>query len=181
MTPDSVARAERILDCEARTWAVVRSRGYSLNEHWSVGLADGTTVFLKEGHVDPSPQWVRDEHAVFEKVDGPFMPRCLAFEDGEHPLLILEDLMPAYWPPPWRDGDVELVLEALEQVATVRPELRRVEEGLSNGWRKIEEDPAPFLGTGLRDAAWLERWLPELVAAADVSIVRGDSLLHGDV
>ncbi|HWX08675.1 MAG TPA: hypothetical protein VNY33_01755, partial [Gaiellaceae bacterium] len=114
MTPDVVARAERILGREASTWARIESRGYSLNEHWTVGFADGSRAFLKEASIDPSPQWVRDEQHVYACVRGPFMPEFLGFEDGEKPLLILEDLLPdARWPPPWHEGDVEVVLDAL--------------------------------------------------------------------
>lgn len=176
-----VLRAERLLGSEAETWAEVLRKGYSMNEHWTVVFADGTNAFLKCGHIPPSPEWIRDEHALFQMVRGPFMPRFLAFEDGDRPLLVLEDLMPAYWPPPWREGDVDLVVDALAEVAQVRIELRRVESVLSNGWHAVASDPAPFLSTGLRDAAWLERMLPTLVAAGDAAPLHGDSLLHGDV
>jgi aminoglycoside phosphotransferase (APT) family kinase protein len=50
-----------------------------------------------------------------------------------------------------------------------------------NDWRLVEADPAPFLSTGLRDAAWLERRLPELVEAADRAPVQGDAVVHCDV
>jgi hypothetical protein len=179
--PDAVLRAEKLVGSEAETWAGVVRKGYSMNEHWTVVFADGTNAFLKCGHIPPSPQWIRDEHALFQAVSGPFMPTFLAFEDGDRPLLVLEDLMPAYWPPPWREGDVELVLDALAEVAEVRVELRRVEDFLSNGWHAVADDPAPFLSTGLRDAEWLERMLPALVAAGDAAPLHGDSLLHADV
>lgn len=182
MKPDVVLRGEELLGSEAETWAEVLRKGYSMNEHWTVVFADGTNAFLKCGHIPPSPDWIREEHALFQAVRGPFMPRFLGFEDGDRPLLVLEDLMPAYWPPPWRDGDVELVVEALAEVAAVRVDLdRRAEDLIPNGWRAVEDDPAPFLSTGLRDAAWLEQMLPTLVAAADAAPVHGDSLLHADV
>jgi hypothetical protein len=179
--PDAVLRAEKLLGSEAETWAGVVRKGYSMNEHWTVVFADGTNAFLKCGHIPPSPEWIRDEHALFQAVSGPFMPNFLAFEDGDRPLLVLEDLMPAYWPPPWRESDVDLVLEALAEVAEVRVELRRVESFLSNGWHDVVADPAPFLSTGLRDSQWLERMLPALVAAGDAAPLHGDSLLHADV
>jgi len=181
MKPDAVQRAEKLLGSEAETWARVVRKGYSMNEHWTVVFADGTNAFLKCGHIPPSPQWIRDEHALFQAVSGPFMPTFLAFEDADRPLLVLGDLMPAYWPPPWREGDIDLVLDALAEVAEVRVELRRVESFLSNGWHEVVADPAPFLSTGLRDAEWLERILPTLVAAGDAAPLHGDSLLHADV
>jgi hypothetical protein len=112
MKPDIIVRAERILGSPASSWARVASRGYSLNDHWTVVLEDGTRAFLKEGSIEPSPEWIRDERRVFEAVSGPFMPRFLGFEDGDRPLLLLEDLMPARWPPPWTPGDVDAVLAA---------------------------------------------------------------------
>ena len=182
MTPETVVRAERLLGTTAETWAAVLRKGYSLNEHWTVRFADGTRAFLKTGTIDPSPGWIRDEHRILTTLgDVPFAPRLLAFEDGDAPLLVLEDLMPAYWPPPWRDGDVHLVLATLAEVAASHADLRRAETVLPNGWRRVEADPAPFLSTGLRDETWLERWLPRLLAAADAAPLHGDALLHADV
>ena len=174
-----MARAEAILDSEAQTWARVQRRGYSLNEHWTVVFADGTRAFLKTAHIPPSPQWVRDERAVLEAIDGSFRPRLLGFEDGPVPLLVLEDLVGAYWPPPWREGDVELVLATLAEVAALRLALPRLE--LDDDWRAIAADPEPFLATGLRDADWLERNLAGLIDHADAAPVAGDSVLHCDV
>jgi hypothetical protein len=181
--PGPVGRAEALLGSEAETWAQVTRRGYSLNEHWTVRFADGTRAFLKAGSIDPSPQWIRDERAVFAAVSGPFMPRFLGFEDGDEPLLALEDLMPARWPPPWRDDDIELVLAALAEAAAAEVDgtLVRLEDAHPNDWRRVERDPQPFLSTGLRDEAWLARTLPALVEAADAAPLHGESLVHCDV
>jgi hypothetical protein len=182
MKPGPVARAEALLGSEAEAWAQVTRRGYSLNEHWLVRFADGTRTFLKEGHIPPSPEWIRTERDVFAAVDGPFMPRFIAFDDGDAPLLVLEDLMPARWPPPWRDGDIELVLAALAETAAadVRATLPPLED-FGNDWRVVERDPQPFLSTGLRDEAWVARTLPALIEAADAAPLHGDSLCHCDV
>jgi hypothetical protein len=184
MNPEAVARAERILGREASTWARVESRGYSVNEHWTVGFADGSRAFLKEASVDPHPQWLRDEQHVYASVRGPFMPDFLGFEDGEKPLLLLEDLLPdARWPPPWQPGDVDAVLEALREVAAapVDGALPRVADDDWAGWAEIARDPAPFLSTGVASAAWLARSLPTLLDAAERAPLDGDSLVHCDV
>lgn len=184
MKPDAVARAESVLGIEAENWARVVSRGYSVNEHWTVGFAGGSRAFLKLASVDPSPQWVRDERHVFECVDGPFRPLLLGFDDGEPPLLILEDMLPeARWPPPWQPGDVEAVLAALNEVASapVSGELPRLAEETLSGWKDVAGDPAPFLGLGIVTADWLERSLPALLEASDPVLLDGGSLVHCDV
>jgi hypothetical protein len=181
VTPGAVARAERLIGAEAESWARVVRTGYSLNEHWTATFVDGTRAFLKVARVDPSPRWLRDEAAILDTVQGRCAPRFIAFEDGDEPLLVLEDLMPARWPPPWRDGDVDAVLAALAEVARGHADVPLLVDDDVNGWRAIEADPEPFLSTELRDAAWLERMLPALVAAADAAPLAGDSLLHCDV
>jgi hypothetical protein len=183
-TPDAVARAERVLGLEAENWARIVSRGYSVNEHWTVGFVDGSRAFLKLASVDPSPQWVRDEHYVFECVSGPFMPRLLGFDDGDHPLLILEDMLPdARWPPPWQPGDIEAVVAALSEIADAprSGKLPRLVDADLAGWQAVAEDPAPFLELGIVDAAWLGHSLPALIEASDPVLLEGDSLLHCDV
>jgi hypothetical protein len=183
MKPEVVERAESVLGSPARSWARVASRGYSLNDHWTVVLEDGTRAFVKVGSVDPSPDWVRAEHRVFEVVEGPFMPRLLAFEDGDRPLLALQDLMPARWPPPWREGDVDAVLAALAEAAaaTVRGELPRLADQPWPGWEAVEADPGPFLSLKLASSGWLEQALPVLLEAQRNAPLAGDRLLHCDV
>jgi len=184
MKPDAVTRAERILGTEAENWARVVSRGYSINEHWTAGFADGSRAFLKLASVDPSPQWVRDERHVFECVDGAFMPLFLGFEDGDKPLLILEDMLPdARWPPPWHQGDVDAVLAALREVASapLTGELPRLATNGWTSWHDVAQDPAPFLELGIVSAAWLERSLPALLEASDRTPLDGESLVHCDV
>jgi hypothetical protein len=184
MKPDAVTRAERILGTEAENWARVVSRGYSINEHWTAGFADGSRAFLKLASVDPSPQWVRDERHVFECVDGAFMPLFLGFEDGEKPLLILEDMLPdARWPPPWHPGDIDSVLAALREVAAapLKGELPRLAADGIPGWHDVARDPVLFLELGLVPAEWLDRSLPALLEASDRTPLAGESLLHGDV
>jgi hypothetical protein len=177
--PAAVARAEALLGSAATSWAAAARRGYSVSEHWLVSLEDGRRVFLKECHVDPSPQWLREERDVYRELSGPFMPGFVGFEDGDAPLLVLEALDDAYWPPPWRPGDVEAVLATLAEVARLRADLPPIEH--ERPWHAIARDPAPFLSTDLRDRAWLERRLPRLQDAADAAPLAGDAVLHRDV
>jgi hypothetical protein len=179
--PDAVARAEELLGTEAESWARVVRTGYSLNEHWTVDFAGGVHAFLKTGRIAPSPGWIRDEARIVQELDGRCAPRFLGFEDGDAPLLVLEDLMPARWPPPWREGDVDAVRSTLAEVAAHRLDVRPVESVLANGWLRIADDPAPFLSSGLRDARWLERMLQRFVEHAEAAPLHGDALLHCDV
>jgi hypothetical protein len=179
--PGAVARAEALIGAEAESWARVMRAGYSLNEHWTATFGDGTRAFLKLARIAPSPQWLRDEAAILGTVQGRSVPRFIAFEDGSEPLLLLEDLLPARWPPPWRAGDVEAVLAALADVAQAHADVPRLEDEDLNGWRAIEADPEPFLSTELRSAAWLEQMLPTLLAATEAAPLAGDALLHCDV
>jgi Phosphotransferase enzyme family len=179
--PDAVARAERLLGGEAESWRRVESRGWSRNEHWTLVLRDGTRAFLKEASIAPSPEWLRREAEVLRLVRGPFAPKLLAFEDGGRPLLVLDDLSEgSHWPPPWRPGDVEAVLGTLEEAARTRVDgLPRFESW--PGWHAVADDPAPFLSLRIASGAWLERALPELLAAQDGAGTAGDALVHFDV
>jgi hypothetical protein len=180
--PDAVLRAERVLGVEAESWTPVVSRGWSRNEHWTIACTDGTRAFLKVASLEPSPQWVRDEVHVYECVDGPFMPRFLGWEDGEEPLLVLEDVsVGARVPPPWEEGDVEAVLAALQEAAAAEVTGELPPLGSLAGWHDVARDPAPFLSLELVSPGWLESALPVLLDASDRTPLEGDSLVHCDV
>jgi hypothetical protein len=179
--PDAVLRAERVLGLEAESWTPVVSRGWSRNEHWTIACDDGTRAFLKVASIEPSPQWVRDEVQVYECVEGLFMPRFLGWEDGEEPLLVLEDVSSGgRFPPPWEEGDVEGVLAALHEVAAAEVTGELPLLGLV-GWHDVARDPAPFLSLELVSPEWLDSALPVLLDASDRTPLAGDSLVHCDV
>jgi Phosphotransferase enzyme family len=156
--------------------------GYTLMEHWLVEL-DGTTAFAKVAVDDPTAGFLRDEHRVYSAVERRFLPRLFGWDDdGERPLLMLEDLTGAHWPPPWRRGDIELVQEALDELHSTPPPagLPELTMGDLHTWREVEADPAPFLGLGLCSPAWLDEALPELLRASDRCEVRGEAFVHLD-
>jgi Phosphotransferase enzyme family len=180
--PEAVLRAERVLGLEAESWTRVVSRGWSRNEHWTIACTDGTRAFLKVASIEPSPQWVRDEVHVYECVEGPFMPRFLGWEDGEEPLLVLEDVSAGgRFPPPWEEGDVDAVLAALQEVAAVEVTGELAPLGSLAGWHDVARDPAPFLSLELVSPEWLDSALPVLLDASDRTSLEGDSLVHCDV
>jgi hypothetical protein len=157
--------------------------GYTLMEHWLVERADGTRAFAKVAVDEPTAGFLRDEQRVYSQIDRAFAPTFLGWDDGERPILLLEDLTGAHWPPPWRPGDVELVREALRELHSMTPPsgLDQLVVGDLHTWREVEQDPAPFLGLGLCTAEWLEQALPELVGAADRCEISGEAFVHLDV
>jgi thiamine kinase-like enzyme len=157
------------------------------NERFTVSLDDGRRVFVKAAQAEHTAAWLRREHEVYAHLRGSFLPRLEAFEDDPvYPVLVLEDLSDADWEPRWDSERVALVRAALAELAGSErpPNTRSVRETfpqLFGRWRDVEQDPEPFLSTGMRSRDWLEHALPTLIAAADAVQADGDDLLHLDV
>lgn len=183
MKPAAVTRTEHVLGAAAESWAPVSGRGYALGDRWLVALEGGATVFAKRAIGEPTAHWLRSEHALYAALGSAFMPRLLGWEDGELPLLVLEDLSGANWPPPWLPGSIEAVVRTLADVAATDPPagLRRLSDDPPAGWTDVARDPAPFLGLGLYSEAWLSTALPVLLRASDPGGLDGSALLHLDV
>jgi Phosphotransferase enzyme family len=153
-----------------------------------VELPDGSTVFLKIAAFDYTGDWLRAERRAYELLDGqPFLPGLLGWDDdGVAPLLAIEDLSDARWPPPWDRSAIDAVLSCLDAIHSVTPgdALPGAQDnqfGVTDGWQRIAADPAPFLGLGLCSASWLDRCLATLDAASAAARIDGDALLHFDV
>lgn len=178
------ARAVLAARLGARPLGRVAGGGYTLMERWLVELPDGARVFAKLAVDEPTAGFLRDEHRVYSQLEAPFMPRFLAWhDDGDLPILVLEDLSAAHWPPPWRPGDVELVFAALDDVHAASPPAGLDELAWDDlhTWRHVEDEPEGFLGLGLCSAAWLDAALPDLLAASERCDLGGEALLHLDV
>lgn len=182
MKPEAVARAERLLGGRAASWTRIESRGWARNEHWTLALDDGTRAFAKSAWLEPSVTWMRQEREVYECLSGPFMPRLLGWEDGERPLLVLEDLSEgAHFPPPWRPGDVDVVLETLAELGATRVQGLDPLPDRWPQWTAVADDPAPFLSLRIASSDWLERALPELLASESSVTLSGSGVVHSDV
>lgn len=185
MTPEVVARAAALLGGEAAEWMRVENRIASPNERWLIRLADGRSAFAKAGFDEQSGEWIRAEHRVYAAVEGTFMPRLLGFADGAQPVLVLEDLSAATWPPPWTPELVAAAKAALAELAATPPPAGLPPIGedreLADGWERVAADPEPFLALGLCSRAWLEAALPALREAAAAAPLAGGALLHVDV
>jgi hypothetical protein len=183
-------RAARLLGGRLARWGhLTGAGGYTPAFRLHVELADGRTAFVKAATTDLTARFIRAEAASYDALDGcDFLPRRLGYEDdGARPVLVLEDLSAAYWPPPWRPGDVERVLETLAAVRPCAgrfapgapPSLADQRGGLA-GWARVAGDPAPFLSLGMCSAAWLEVALPALLAADEAAPLDGGDLCHMD-
>jgi hypothetical protein len=162
------------------------TRGYTPAERWVVSFADGSSAFVKAAATDDTATWLRAEHRVYAQVSAAFLPAMLAWEDdGHRPLLLLEDLSRAQWPPPWSKAKVEGVLETLAGLRRIPPPsgLPRLEISRQKlaGWVKVAFDPAPFLRLHVCSEYWLETALPALTAAEASAVLDGHEFVHFDI
>jgi hypothetical protein len=185
--PDDVERATRAIGETPVGWRTVARGGQTASSRWVATLPDGSTRFVKIAFTLDTASWIRDEHLFYAQHRGlSFLPELLGWhDDGERPVLVLEDLSNAEWPPPWDRGRVDAVLGCLDDVAATPPgpELPPIvmSQFDSNGWREIARDPGPFLRLGLCDERWLREHLDAFLHAAERAPLDGDRLLHFDV
>jgi hypothetical protein len=182
--PELVAAFTAAVGWEPGSWASVVGGGYTPAERWIASSADGSTAFAKFGTTELVAGWLRRERRAYAEIARPFMPRMLGWADGPVPVLVLEDLSDARWPPPWRRGQVEHVLNVLADVASTPCPTWATpigELGIFDGWSLVADDPKPFLRLGLVSGDWLDAALPGLVAAQAPPELEGTAMLHLDV
>jgi hypothetical protein len=162
--------------------------GYTPAERSVLELEDGRSVFVKGAVNDLTALWLRKEYRLYRELGAgaPYMAELLGWmDDGGRPMLVLEDLSGCHWPPPWTDARVAAVRDAMAQVAATPPPpwlpVASMAEYVADGWERVAADPDPLLRTGLVEARWLERALPDLLEAAARAEISGDRLCHFDV
>ena len=166
-SPDLQRRVAALLKHRPLSWRRVE-RGYTPAQRWLVDLDNGSSCFIKAAADVDTGDWLRAEHYVYSKVKAPFLPQIAGWDDdGEAPLLLLEDLSKAFWPPPWTEGQIEAVLATLAQIR--RTSLNGVPNVLDfpgfhllEGWQRVAHEPSPFLSLRLCSSSWLDRALPAL-------------------
>ncbi|MCB9135976.1 MAG: phosphotransferase, partial [Anaerolineales bacterium] len=160
-------------------------RGYTPALRLHLTFADDTTAFAKIGTTRLTSGWLRREKTVYETLHTSFMPEMLGWEDdGENPILLLEDLSHAHWPPPWSETQIQTLLNTLPEVWNARlPNLPRLVDrpGLFMGWDEVSVDPEPFLSLELATEKWLDAALPVLLSIPAEKVVDGNALLHTDI
>lgn len=144
-------------------------------------LADGTTAFVKTPTNDVTRAMLLAEIEAYRAIGPrPFLPRLL---DASPERLVLEDLRHGHWPPPWRDGEIERVLDAMADVAATRvPSLPTFEERWSSigrhHWETVDVDAVAALGFDRDIVARIAAAGREVDATATFD---GESLLHLDL
>lgn len=183
--PDELLeRVEQLVGSAPVEW-VHAPGGYSIAERWSLDLADGRRVFAKMAPTADLADRLRDEYRNVSGFEAEFRCDVIAFQDGDHPLLVLEDLREAYWPPPWKTGDVERVTDTLERLWSTPPPAHLQDASrflaMFAGWEGVADDPSGFLSLGVASRDWLDACLPTLRDAARSAQLEGTDFLHLDV
>ena len=175
---------ERLLGVPVAGRRPVVGGGWSASVRGVAELADGRTFFAKLGDVPGTIEAIRRECAIYPLLSGPFVPRLVA-ADPSVPVLVIEDLSGAAWPPPWTPELLAGLDRLFAELAATRAPARlpsladRVRR--AGAWDIVAADREPFLATGAASAEWLDRALPALLAAQAAAPTAGDSLLHFDV
>jgi hypothetical protein len=184
------ARVARVTGRPPAVWQKVRGGGYTNAQRLRVMFTDGGSAFVKAAVCDDTAKWMRLERPVYEQLSGnSFLPTYYGMDDteGAFPLLVLEDLTGAHWPPPWNMEQIRAVRETLDAIHTSRPPMLAtaptLAEALSQDrtWRNVADDPTSFLSLGLCSPAWLDAALPTLIAASESAPFEGEDLLHLDL
>jgi hypothetical protein len=179
------ARVDRLVPGHTAGWEVI-STGYSGAGRYRVELADGGACFVKVGLTRWSAGAVRREAALYGKLARPFVPAMVGADLDDPPLIVLEDLSWAEWPPPWTSEGVERVRSLLGEIADTSPpphlkSVAELRDLLMRGWSEVATDASSFLALGLCSAAWLDAALPRLLEAQDAIDLDGRTLTHFDV
>lgn len=138
-------------------------------------LADGSTAFVKTPTNDVTRHMLLAEIAAYEAI-GP-QPFCARVLDASPERLVLEDLRHGHWPPPWRPGDIERVLDAMRTVAATRvPSLPTFDA--VDMWTHVDVDAVARLGF---DRDLVGRLTDAGRTIESSASFDGDALLHMDL
>jgi phosphotransferase family enzyme len=156
--------------------------GYTRAARRRVHFDDGGTAFAKCATDAQTAEWLYAEIGLYRSLKAPFLPSVMVADTTDPPLLILEDLSHADWPPPWTTDRVDRVLAALEDVHVRSIEVPEYGKVVGDsGWHEVAADPAQLLAMGLVSESWLRRCLPALLSAQDSVETQGRSLCHFDL
>lgn len=177
------SRIEQLLGAKIEAWRRVEG-GYTPTLRLLCQTAGGA-FFVKIGSTPLTSQMLRREILNYTLIRGDFIPQLIGWEeDAIAPILIIEDLSAAYWPPIWDERKVELVLAQINAMHNTQAPLEpfaQAHQTFGGFWQIVASDPVPFLSLNFADERWLEAALPALVAAENVCSTKGGSLTHWDL
>jgi hypothetical protein len=179
-------RVSRLLGATVVSLSRIETLGYATAFHAVAGLDDGRTFFVKAGTEEVTSGFLRDEIKVYRSIQESFMPVFHGADEGDPPILVLEDLSGRFDVPPWTDAKIAAVLDLLERLRSIEPtpelgSAERYRAGWAGCWEKVAAEPEPFLALGLCSRRWLKESLPALSAAAQAATLTGDVLAHIDI
>jgi len=185
MRPEVATRVGRLLGGRVES-ADPQGGGYTRAGSFLVRLEDGRAAFVKTGEDDAAAERLRVEASVLGMLDAPWAPRVLAWaDDPALPLLAIEDLSGAHWPPPYPEDTAPLFTMLQEVAVAAHPEgLQRLQDrgpGQQTFWEHVGDRTPDFLALGLCTGEWLERALPALAQAERAVSFAGEDLCHLDV
>jgi hypothetical protein len=177
------SRAAAVLGWMPTTWRRVHG-GYTPAARYVCAKgSDG--CFLKVATNPVTAAMLRREARAYAVVRGAFAPAFIGWDDDPvEPLLLIEDLSRAIWPPPWRPALVDQVLDQIHAMHGCSVDLPRFSANdwdTLGGWSVVANAPQPFLSLGLASAAWLTDALPRLVEAEAQCVTAGEVLTHFDL
>ena len=160
--------------------------GYSEAKSQIFVLEDGRSCFVKTSSGTRAAAQLRSEFdRVYSRIQAPFLPQVLAWwDDGSTPVLVIEDLSDAYWPPPWSVPQIDAVVSTLSSIRRTKIDgLPRLQDSAlcQNWWTRVEGNPLDFLRLGLVSSEWLQWALPALSSASSEAFFMGEDLVHLDV
>lgn len=180
--PEVQARATRLLGWTPTEWFPVAG-GYTPAARYRV--TDGRrSAFVKHATTPLTAGMVNREIDAYRRIDAPFLPRLYGAEAHPHtPLLAIEDLSDATWPPPWTPAVLDPVLDTIRHMHGLTADLppRGLGDMTDSGWTVVAEDPSAFLSLGLVTSQWLDHALPLLLAAEASCDTSGTALTHFDL
>ncbi len=94
----------RLLDIETP------AGGHTRATRGRVTLDSGDRVFIKMAGDKRTAAALRAEYLVYSSIRADWLPRLISWDDGDAPLLVLEDLSDSRWPPPWPESEVKKLL-----------------------------------------------------------------------
>lgn len=178
-----VKRVETLMASPSMNW-VWAEGGYTPADRWVVSFENGASAFIKAATTNLTAKWLREDYHVYSNVESDYLPAVLGWQDdGARPILALEDLSGAHWPPPWEPWQVGKLLETLPKVWATPPppDVPPIDRATVTGWTLVQEDPAPFLSLGLCSESWLQESLPTLVESELNAPIEGDEFIHMDI